>query len=86
MENKPLMQMLLDEGYPKEEIFHHASDLYVYKTPLTIKVRDEWMKMNGYHKGILRSSFLYSEFTDQVTGRRMFDFAFQYIGDDWKEG
>lgn len=85
MPGKPLMQMFLDAGYPKEEMFHHASDLYVYKTPLTVKVRDEWMQQNGYSKEVLRSSFLYSEFTDNITGKRMLDFAFQYIGNDWKE-
>lgn len=38
---KTLMEMLLDAGYPTEDIFHHESDLYIYVTPLTSKVIDQ---------------------------------------------
>ena len=36
---KTLMEMLIEAGYPKEEMYHpsYGSDLYVYVTPLTTK-------------------------------------------------
>ena len=41
---KTLMEMLIEAGYPKEEMYHpsYGSDLYVYVTPLTTKVIEEW--------------------------------------------
>ena len=39
---KTLKEMLIEAGYPKEEMDHHYSDLYVYVTPLTTKVIEEW--------------------------------------------
>ena len=76
-ESKTLMQRLLDAGYPKEEMYHHRSDLYVFVTPLTTKVIDEWLDDNGYRH--LKANPLYvDQFTDQITGRRMYDIAFQY--------
>ena len=33
-----LLEKLLANGYPKEQIFHHCSDLYVFVTPLTKKM------------------------------------------------
>lgn len=38
------MEMLIEAGCPKEEMDHHCSDLYVYVTPLTTKVIEEWCK------------------------------------------
>lgn len=73
-ETRPLMQMLLEAGYPREEIFHHYSDLYVYSTPLTERVIDEWCKLNKYSK-----EWHCPTFRDQITGRKMRDCAFQYI-------
>lgn len=35
---KTLIDMLVEAGYPKEDIHHHESDLYVFVTPLTTKV------------------------------------------------
>ena len=32
-----LLERLLDAGYPKDQVFHHCSDLYVFITPLTKK-------------------------------------------------
>lgn len=73
-ENKPdLMQMLIDAGYQESDIFHHRSDLYIYLTPLTKQVIDKWIKETGYKKHLFVSIF-----TDQVTGRKMYDVAFQY--------
>ena len=40
--NVPLMQRFLDAGYNKAEMHHHESDLYVFVTPVTTKVIDEW--------------------------------------------
>ena len=68
-----LMERLLAGGYPRDQIFSHESDLYVFVTPLTKRVVDEWCKENGYslhwHCPIFR---------DQVTNRPMFDCAFAY--------
>ena len=73
-ENTPnLMQMLIDAGYSESDIFHHRSDLYIYLTPLTRQVVDKWTKITGYKKYLFVSIF-----TDQVTGRKMYDVAFQY--------
>ena len=83
--NKSLLQRLLDAGYPKEDIYHHESDLYIFKTPLTTKVLEEWCKANGWNVGLIKQkSFLFDIFKDQVTGRLMYDVAFQYyeIGDE----
>lgn len=33
MVHKQLMGLLLEAGYPKEEMFNHCSDLYVYQRP-----------------------------------------------------
>lgn len=70
---KPLMQRLLDAGYPRDEMFHHESDLYVYATPLTASIIEEWCKENNYH-----ASWCCPLFRDRITGRLMYDCAFQY--------
>ena len=71
--SKPLMQRLLDAGYPREEMYHHYCDLYVYVTDLTARIIEEWCKENHY-----RRSWHCPIFTDNITGRLMFDCAFQY--------
>lgn len=71
---KTLMQRLLDAGYPREEMFHHHSDLYIFITPLTMRITSEWCKENGFCKDWFCPSF-----RDQITGRGMYDCAFQYI-------
>ena len=71
--NKSLLQRLLDAGYPKEDIYHHSSDLYIYVTPLTTKIVEEWCNENGFRK-----SWHCPTFKDQITGRRMYDCAFCY--------
>ena len=30
IENKTLMETLIDAGYPCEEMYHHCSDLYIF--------------------------------------------------------
>lgn len=39
-----LTEKLLAVGYPRKEMYHHYSDLYVFITPVTIKVVDECFK------------------------------------------
>ena len=68
-----LMEMLIKEGYPKEEFFHHYSDLYIFATPMTQRVVNRWCKENGYRRDLFVSTF-----HDQQTGRLMYDIAFQY--------
>lgn len=70
---RTLMEVLEDAGYPQEQMFHHNSDLYVYITPLTKEVVGKWFDENG----ICKEAFL-SSFADQITGKRMYDIAFQY--------
>lgn len=70
---KPLMQQLLDAGYPKEHIFHHRTDLYVFVTPLTTRIIERWYRERGYSL-----SHNCEVFDDNITGARMYDCAFQY--------
>lgn len=72
-ENKTLIEALLEAGYPKEEIYHHYSDLYIYVTPTTTAVVDSWFAENKLHKHLF-----VSRFKDLITGRLMYDIAFQY--------
>lgn len=78
MNNKSLMERLLEAGYPPEDIYHYYSDLYVYVTALTTKVITEWANDNGYDNN-LRGGIYVQTFRDQITGRKMYDIAFQYI-------
>lgn len=48
MTDKTLMQELLAAGYPREQMFNHESDLYIYVTPLTTKVVEEFYKKKGW--------------------------------------
>ena len=77
---KFLLQRLLEAGYPQEEMDHHESDLYVFVTPLTTKVIEDWCKEMGYDK-----DWHCPIFTDQITGRKMYDCAFQYYEEDTDE-
>lgn len=78
---RSLMQRLIDAGYPREDIDHHESDLYVYVSPLTTNVIDEWLTDNGF-RSLKDNTLFVDKFRDQVTGRMMYDIAFQY----YKEG
>ena len=78
MNTKSLMERLLEAGYSPKDIHHHYSDLYVYVTPLTTKVIKEWADENGYDSN-LRDGVFVQKFKDQITGRMMYDIAFQYI-------
>lgn len=78
MNTKSLMERLLEAGYPPEDIDHYYSDLYVYVTPLTTRVIKEWADENGYDNN-LRDGVFVQTFKDQITGKPMYDIAFQYI-------
>lgn len=72
--DEPLMKRLLDAGYPAEEMDHHGSDLYVFVTPLTTRIIEGWCKEHGYSR-----TWHCPIFKDQITGRPMYDCAFQYF-------
>ena len=75
MNNKSLMERLLEAGYLPEDIDHHDYDLYVYVTPLTTKIIKAWIEDNNYTDSLIQ------KFKDQITGRMMYDIAFQYYCD-----
>lgn len=75
-----LMEKLAQEGYPREEMYHHCSDLYVFVTPRTQRVINEWFKEQGYNRDLFVSTF-----RDQITGRLMYDVAFNYAP-YWERG
>lgn len=77
-EDKPLMIRLLEAGYPREEMDHHESDLYVYVTPVSTAVIERWCKEHQFDR-----TWHCPTFYDQITGRLMYDCAFQYL-DFWK--
>ncbi len=72
-ENESLMDALKKAGYPQEQVFNHCSDLYIYLTPLTKRVVDKWFKENKLNKSLFVDTF-----RDQITGKPMYDIAFQY--------
>lgn len=76
---KTLMGMLAEAGYPASKMYHHESDLYVFKTELTTRVIQQWCKANGYSFDVMVDTF-----RDQITGNAMYDVAFQYMP-YWKE-
>lgn len=78
MNNKSLMERLLEAGYPPEDIRHYYSDLYVYVTELTTKIITEWANDNGYDNN-LRGGIYVQTFRDQITRMKMYAIAFQYI-------
>lgn len=68
-----LKERLIEAGYPESEMGHWYSDLYVYVTPLTTKVIEEWCNEHGYSR-----SWHCPIFKDQITGRAMYDCAFNW--------
>lgn len=71
--NITLMQRLLNAGYPREEMFSHLSDLYVYVTEITTSVISAWCRERGYNRERMCPIF-----KDRITGRRIYDCAFAY--------
>ncbi len=70
----PLMQRLLEAGYPREDMEHYGSDLYIYVTPETTKVIEQWCKEHGYDRACHCPTFF-----EKTSGRWMYDCAFQYL-------
>jgi len=75
---KSLMEWLLEAGYPRDQMFNHESDLYVFKTSLTTKVVVDWCEENNFNQHRLCPVF-----KDQVTGKLMYNCVFQY--NPWRE-
>lgn len=69
-----LVEKLIEAGYPRQEMHHHYSDLYIFVTPLTTEVVNEWFEEQGYNKNVFVSTFI-----DQITSKLMYDIAFQWI-------
>lgn len=67
------IETLLANGYPEGDIYHHGTDLYIFVTPLTTRLVKEYCKNNNFDMG-----WHFPTFTDQITGRLMYDCAFQY--------
>lgn len=76
MEQKTLMKRLLDAGYPRENMFNHESDLYVYVNEISRPVVESYYKEHGWDR-----HWQAPIFRDQITGKPMYDCAFMY--DDW---
>ena len=70
---KSLYKALIEAGYLEEEMFHWQSDLYVFVTPLTTQIVEDWCKENGFDRTLHCPIF-----KDNVTGRAMYDCAFCY--------
>lgn len=68
-----LMEALANAGYPREQMFHHCSDLYAFATRTTQGVIHEWFKQQGLSRLLFVTTF-----NDLVTGKMMYDIAFQY--------
>ena len=70
------METLVDAGYPADQFGHHESVLYVYAEVdglFTREIIGKWFFDRGYVPSLFVDAF-----TDQITGRRMWDVAFQY--------
>ena len=72
-----LMKRLVDAGYPREEMYHHYTDLYVYVNEISRPVIEQWCAEHGWRK-----DWMCPIFRDQITGRPMYDCAFQYAEGD----
>ena len=76
LEKKTLMEALVDAGYPADQFDHHESDLYVYayiNGMFTREIIAKWFLDHGYSPALFMNYF-----EDQVTGKGMWDVAFQY--------
>lgn len=76
LEKRTLMETLVDAGYPADKFDHHESDLYVYAYINSLFTREiivKWFRDCGYNPALFIQYF-----EDQVTGKGMWDVAFQY--------
>jgi hypothetical protein len=78
--DKTLKQLLIESGYPESEMDHHQSDLYIYVTPETTKVVNDWCNTHGYNR-----NHECPVFADQITGRAMYECAFQWYGEEGEQ-
>lgn len=69
-----LMEALEKAGYPREQMFNHNSDLYVFVTPVTTRVINDWCAAEGISKEVFLETF-----KGNITGRPMYSIAFQYM-------
>lgn len=69
-----LMEALEKAGYPREQMFNHNSDLYVFVTPVTTRVINDWCVAEGISKEVFLETF-----KGNITGRPMYSIAFQYM-------
>lgn len=68
-----LMKKLLDAGYPKMELRHSCTSLFVYCTPLVESVINEYCKENK----VDRESFTML-FRDSYSGKMMYELYDKY--------
>ena len=73
MSDRSLMQRLLDAGVSMDYMEHHYSDLYVFVTPVSTRVIEEWCKEKGYDR-----LWHCPIFREQKTGAPMYDCHFAY--------
>ena len=59
-----LMEALEKAGYPRERMFNHNSDLYVFVTPVTTRVINDWCVAEGINKE--EKSKLIATLMDQI--------------------
>lgn len=52
-----LMEALEKAGYPREQMFNHNSDLYVFVTPVTTRVINDWCVAEGISKEVFLETF-----------------------------
>lgn len=70
---KTLMEILIENGYPREQMYNHETDLYIFANALANKSIDQWCKETGFKRYLFVSTF-----RDNLTGKLMYDCAFQY--------
>ena len=68
-----LMKRLLDAGYPKTEMRHYCSSLFVYPSPLVERVLDEDCEKNA----VTREDFV-MQFYDSFSAKIMWELCAQY--------
>lgn len=69
-----LMQTLLAAGYPRNQMWNHESDLYIYAIEKTRSILRRWYAENNL-------PFQASVFRSQIDGKLMYDCPFAF--DDW---
>lgn len=73
MKPKNIYLELLKYGYPKSDIDHHESDLYIYVTPLTTRL------INEIYPDENTQQTLVHQFISQTDHKPMYEIAFAYL-------